>query len=115
GERQANDVDQEEQLRAPCPAEQRPRTQQHDVIPEHMPVLAPRLPIARSETGCVCLYRQVRPRELLSGDMTHEGDAALEPGIPRVEQQINETHYGRQQDAAFAAVQTLLTRRHGGI
>src|SRR5579862_6408850 len=80
-----------------------------------MPLLARRLPIARSEGGGMCLHRQVWPRDLHSGDMTHEDDAAPEPGIPRVEQQIDETHDRRQQDAAFAAVQTLLTHGHGGI
>src|ERR1700729_1701661 len=47
--------------------------------------------------------------------MDYEGEAALEPGEARVEDEINETDQRGELDAALDVVQPLLHLRHCGV
>ena len=51
GNRKGDQINREEQCGAACPAHQHPDGQQHDVVPEHMPVLFGRLPVACFKAG----------------------------------------------------------------
>src|SRR5664280_1175893 len=98
GNRYAGYINGKKQRRTACPGHQRPNAEQHDIVPEHMPILFGRLPIAGFKTGGVLLDRYVWLRQFLSDNMDHQLDTAFYPGKARVKNQIYKARNGRGRD-----------------
>src|SRR5271167_4865670 len=108
GERSADQVNRKEKDGTERPAHQHPYADQDDVVPEHMPVLFARFPIASFKTRGMRLNRQVRLRNLPSNNTTHQADTAFEPGKARVHDHIYKAGKWSDRDAALASVHALL-------
>ena len=115
GQRDTDNIANEEQHRAHEPCHQRPDAQQCHVVPEHVPVLQARRPVGRLEREHVRLDRYAGLRDLAPYDVAHQLGAASQPGQARIQDQIDEAGKRRQPDAARAAIPALLGRGHRGI
>src|SRR5579872_106257 len=89
------------------PAHQRTPAQEHDIVPEDVPVLSCGLPITRPITRDVGPERYVGLCQLLPDRVDQQPDTAFRPGEARVENQIDEACKRSCRHAALAAVKAL--------
>src|SRR5450759_2018247 len=102
--RYAEYINCKKQRRTEFPAHQNPYAEQRGVVPEHMPILSGRIPIARFITGGMRLHRYIWVCCFLSDNVEHKADTALGPSKAWGKNQINKARKGRGRDTALVPV-----------
>src|SRR5690348_14721604 len=88
-------------------AHQCPGTQQHEIVPEHVPVFSGGLPVACSVGRGMRLERYAGFGKLLPERVDRQSDAALSPGKAWVEDEIDETGERGGHHTALESIDAL--------
>lgn len=106
--RQTDEIDRKERLRPYRQRHPQPEGKQDQVVSGHMPVFLGRSPIAAFKILHDGAHGRTGAGQLLLQNMAHQGDRTLEPGIARIENQVEKPANRCKRNVPGDLVQALL-------